>query len=579
MLFGGITVAITEVLSPLHMLRRGPLAVVWSALALAGAVWIWRRGPRLPRIRLRPLEGAIAAVIAVIAALAGTAAAMSPPNSADAMAYHMPRVVYWAQAGSVAFFPTSYFNQISLQPVAEYFMLHSYVLSGGDHFVNLVAFGAFLACIAGVSAVAGALGLSAKGQAFAALFCATLPSAILQASGAKNDSLLALWLVCLVYFLARRNLAFAALAFGLALGTKATAYLFAPPMVVALLVYQQAALRNWLRTAGLLTCGMLLVNAPQYWRNVELSGRPLGYDSAQGDGVYRWRNERLGWRALVSNGLRNTSEQFGARSARWNQAVYDSVLRVHAWLGIDPQDAATTWRGEAYRPPRNSNHEADANSRWHLLLFMASGIFAACTRRRAWWLYAGGVVCGFLLFSFYLKWQPFEVRLELPLLVLAAPVTAALLDAIPLALAVAVGLFLVGGARLPLLENWTRPLRGPRSVFALSRDERYFADMSQWGNQASYVTAVDLVARSGCLRVGIDNSQNQVEYPFQALLREREPEVRFVHVGVETASKKYGAAEKVCAVFCPDCAGVEEKAERYSGVGERVTVGKFWVFE
>jgi hypothetical protein len=39
--------------------------------------------------------------------------------------------------------------------------------------------------------------------------------------------------------------------------------------------------------------------------------------------------------------------------------------------------------------------------------------------------------------------------------------------------------------------------------------------------------------------IGIDINELQIEYPFEVLLRERNPQVRFVHVNVENASKKY----------------------------------------
>ena len=119
-LFGVVAAVITELLSPLQMLRRGPLAAAWLLVALAACLWVYRRRPGLPRAKVRPLEASIAAAIAAIAAIVGFTAILSPPNSADAMAYHMPRVVYWAQAGSVAFFPTPYYNQITLQPLTKY---------------------------------------------------------------------------------------------------------------------------------------------------------------------------------------------------------------------------------------------------------------------------------------------------------------------------------------------------------------------------------------------------------------------------------------------------------------------------
>ena len=129
-LFGAVVVFLTEILSPFHLLRRAPLTTAWLAVALAAAALLYFRRPKFPRVSIRPLEAAIASVIAVIAGIVGLTAILSPPNSADAMAYHMPRVIYWAQSGSVAFFPTSYFNQITLQPIADYVMLHTYALSG-----------------------------------------------------------------------------------------------------------------------------------------------------------------------------------------------------------------------------------------------------------------------------------------------------------------------------------------------------------------------------------------------------------------------------------------------------------------
>jgi hypothetical protein len=575
----GLAIAlVTETLSPLHLLRRGPLAAVWLAM-IALALLRLGRVPPVIRIRRQLFPAAIAAAILGIAGVAGFTAILSPPNSADAMAYHLPRVVYWAQSGTVAFFPTRYLNQIMLAPLAEYFMLHGYVLSGGDHWVNLVAFGAFLGTIVVVSAIAQKMGLAAQGQAMAALFAATLPSAILQASGAKNDSLLTLWLACVVYFALRREWMFLGFATGLAMATKATAFLFAPPLIVAA-IWIMGWRIPWARAAAWMAAGVLLVNLPQLTRNVRLSGSPLGYDSAHGDGEFRWRNEHPGWKSTVSNALRHTSEQLGARSPKWNQAVFDVVVRAHGWLGVDSQDPGTSWPGEQYRPPRNAkNHEADANSRWHLLWAAIAAILLV--RNRAWRIYAAGLAVAFLVFCFYLKWQPYMTRLELPVIVLAAPLAGRLFDAPRRAwAAAAAALFLVNNARPALFENWTRPLRGPHSLFAISRDEAYFGDMSQWHNRESYMDSVEVMAKSGCALVGIDLSRNELEYPFQALLRERAPSVRFVLTGVTNSSARYypDPRPSPCAVFCPDCADDAEISARYRSFGPPRQIGRFLLF-
>jgi hypothetical protein len=335
---------------------------------------------------------------------------------------------------------------------------------------------------------------------------------------------------------------------------------------------------RWRPMSVCLAAGVLFLNGPQYVRNLRLSGSPMGYDSAQGDGLFRWRNEHFGWKATVSNALRNLSEQLGSPSQRWNQAVFDSVVRVHHALGIDPQDPDTTWRWSRYEPPLNAkNHEANANNRWHLFLLFPAAVFAGLSRRR-WWIYVGALAAAFLLFCFYLKWQPFLSRLELPLFVMGSPVAALLLERLrPPILTVVLCAFLVNNTRPALFENWTRPLKGPHSLLKTSRDDNYFSDMAQWNNKAAYLEAVERTARSSCRTVGVDISQYTLEYPFEALLRERDPGVRFLHTGVENASARYTPpdAPKPCAVLCLDCADNRQRIALYQGIGTPVVIGRF----
>jgi hypothetical protein len=104
--------------------------------------------------------------------------------------------------------------------------------------------------------------------------------------------------------------------------------------------------------------------------------------------------------------------------------------------------------------------------------------------------------------------------------------------------------------------------------------------MGQWNNHASYLESVDRTARSGCTEVGLDISENQLEYPFQVLLRERNPRVHFMHTGVTNASARYAAAAvpSPCAVLCPDCIANQQKIALYRDIGPPIEIGRFLLF-
>ena len=202
-------------------------------------------------------------------------------------------------------------------------------------------------------------------------------------------------------------------------------------------------------------------------------------------------------------------------------------------------------------------------------------------RDRARMLYAAALLCGFIAFCGYLKWQPNFSRLLLPLFVLASPLAGIIEDAgkrgiVQLVLC----LLLLDNARAPLLENWVRPLKGPNSVLRRPRDAQYFSDLGQWHNQESYLKTVEVLAQSKCETVGIDITHLQLEYPIEALLRERNPRVRFLHTGVENASSRYAAPvdAKPCAVVCLDCLGDTQRATLYAAFPQADTAGRFLTF-
>jgi hypothetical protein len=567
----GVAVAIgTEVLSASNAIRPVPLAVFWAAMLLAAIVWTIRRERSGPKY-IWSVTGVDALLLGGVTVIAGVllfTALRSPPNIADAMGYHLPRVVYWAQAGSVAFFPVHYYAQLQLQPLAEYFSLHMYVLSGGDRYTNLVQFFGFIGSLVAVSMIARELGANVRGQTIAAVACATLPGVILQASGAKNELLLSLWLSAMVLYALRGHPIGTGVCVALALATKGTAYVFAPALLAGALVC--VPWRRWISIAPAIVICVLAINGPQYWRNYFFSGSILGFKSVTVDQQFIFANGRFGIDVTASNALRSLSEQLGMRSERWNHAVYYFVVRAHRAIGIDVNDPATTWRWTEFQPPVNANHEANANNKWHLLLFVSTAFLAIWflprDTRLCWWATYAAVILAFLLFCSVFRWQPYQARMHVPLFVLAAALIGPVLENRNLRpLQIIVCLFLLINTRHYLLENWTRPLKGPKSILRVSRDEQYFADMTPWHNKQEYYGAVQLTKAAGCKRVGIDNEYLQMEYPYQALLREWDSSVVFQHAGVHNQSARYPRHPSFtpCVVFCLGCAGKPDK--QYDG--------------
>jgi hypothetical protein len=544
---GLVTIAIvalsTELLSLGHWLAFPGIALTW---ALILGIWVWGLRKVRPSWNLDWINSGLLLATLGLWIVEGLTAIVSPPNSSDAMAYHMPRVIYWMQQRSVEFFATPYLNQIMLQPLHEYLILHFQMLTSGDRFANCVAWLATGGYIVAASLLAKALGANLRGQAMAAFLAATLPNGILQASGVKNEALLSFLLLSLAYFALESKKWHVAVACGLACLTKGTAFVFAGPLVLLLLP----------RALPHVALAVLLLNGAFFARNIDLSGSPLGFDSAHADGKYRWRNEYFGWQPTVSNLIRHLSEQLGARSENWNQSVFQVAQTLHTSLGLRSSDPATTWPYTEFVAPRSANHETDGNNRWHFALLLGCATVLAWRRDKRSGMLLLSLGIGIVVFCFYLKWQPFMLRMWLPHYALGMAICGALLGRAHWVLQVALCVFLLDGCRLPLLKNWVRPLRGPENMFTQSREDLYYSDMRPWKIRPQYDEVMKQLRESNCRQIAFDINAFQLEYPIQALLLQLHPETRFVHVNTQNPSRKYEgrmSTVKPCVLVCLAC--------------------------
>lgn len=213
---------------------------------------------------------------------------------------------------------------------------------------------------------------------------------------------------------------------------------------------------------------------------------------------------------------------------------------------MDLNDPRTTWPATEFRQVvRYSTHEDDAGNPAHaLLIVVALCIIFLLPRFRAIPLPAAYSLCvvgGFLIFCFYLKWQPWNSRLHLPLFVLASAFVApALSEWKRSGLVLSVAAVLVALAVSPAFRNASRPLAGREwNIFTLSRTDLYF--VNRFNLADPYEAAARYAKEQGFREVGlyVDNG-DAWEYPFWVLLGAPESGVRIEQVGVTDASARLG---------------------------------------
>ena len=561
----GVTVAAaavvltTELLSLAHALTRSVAFLVWVPALLAGAAWLSRRlnlrALRQRFARLDRSEILILTAISFIVVVSLFLAIVAAPSNFDALSYHVPRLNHWIQNQSMAHYPTHIDRQLWVGPGWEYFALNLQLLAGSSRFVNCVEWVAFIGCVIVTSHIAAQLGAARRGQWFAALFTATIPMAIAQASGSQVDLFAAFWDACSVALILRcieqpqRVSARDALVLGACLGlaalSKGTAYLFLFPFLVWLAVTRIR--RDRLRVPVPMTLAVaaaLIMNAGIYSRNFSVYGTVLGRTSGP-----PLENAIITPASVASNAVRNLVIHGRSPLLRLNSAEERVVKKLHDALGIDVSDGRTSYYGTSFTMQKRPRSEGYVGNPAHLLV-LAAALVLLLRRKRSerasLGLYAVSLLAAFVLFCAYLRWQPWNTRLHLPLFVLGAGLAAAVLEARTRARTMYIIATLLFIACLPvLLANTMRPIVSSVPIWSIPREQRYFIEM-QGEQYPAYVTVARLLASRDCSTVGLITSWAEMEEPLWEVMRNRSAKpVHVKHVAVTPAEKM---SPDICAI-------------------------------
>jgi hypothetical protein len=609
---------ITEGLSAFGMLTRVGSALAWLAIAAAAVAWIMVVKRRVAgnssdaasdEESFAGLEAGLKAAVGgavVICGLVLVTALLCPPNTWDAMVYHMPRTVMWMSNHRVSFYPTPDYQQLVFAPWAEYAMTQTMLLSGGDRFANLVEFLSYLGSALGVSMIAKYLGAGIRGQILAGIVSLTIPEPVLEASGPMNTAVVTFWIVTSAVFVLAWNesqrvayIVCAGTAAGLAILTKGLAYIFLPGILLACW-WMGTKTARWklLKWAWIVVAVVLVLNGAHYARCHQLTGSALGMPLPDYTPRLELTIAHKTVSGTVANMVRNVSLHFGTPSDRVNDRIAKVFRKIMKLAGANPDDPAQTWLGDGFEQAHFSMHEIHAGNPVHLLLLMVAGAVAAWAGKRgAGWMpvwFAAGIAAGFVYFCASLRWHIWMTRLQLPMFVLGAALIGLVMERyfsrraanVIAGALVTMGLVFAASNRIRSLVPWSRV-----SDVYHPREELYFNDEHKYV-AAEYIAAATAINQTNCKRIAIDSyladpviwrtSPSFFVYPMLALIHADGGRRRTWYSGVRNATVRYRAEmekERACAVICLDCAGVSEKLHEYTaeGAGAR-TFGRNVVF-
>lgn len=569
-IFSTILVLITEVSSLFECFNYSCIALSWTLLSILLTIVLFNKRKIILEMEISReiiiTHKFYLFCIVLILVLVFFQGIIYPPNNYDSMTYHLARITHWISQGSVSHFPTHTLRQIIQPPFSEFFISHINILSGNDILSNSVQLLFLISSIFSLILLSKHLGLNSEQKWIMVILAVTIPEVILQASSTQNDIVVSFFVITAIYFaiislnyFSIENVCFLGLTVGLGLLSKGTSYIFLLPVVLFWCIFSLKKLiieknnKNALiiYIIGIISC--ILLNTGYYLRNYSLTGSILGYPPSEINFII---NEKRTIPGIISNVSRNIAIHYTFPYI--NNFAEKVTVEIHKIIGNDISDPKTTFNKSSFTVSMLlGNFEDTAGNIIHINLIILSLLFLFVFRKTydKKLLYMGiYIITIFVLFSGYLKWQPWITRLQTPFFLLSVPITASLATKPKLKHINVVMLFLLlTYSFVIILFNYSRPFI-TKTPFTSNikitdmRYKKYFSTYNFAGSDRYYNDYLNIYLKIGkeCKKSGVLFHDDQIEYPlFKDIFSS---EIYTMPIYVQNISKKIQVKE--CDLDC-----------------------------
>lgn len=441
----------TEVLSVIHKMTKGIVFIVWLIVFLISLYICYKKRAFTIKSSLIPTTklGKCLAVFGLLwILLLGFAAIGTVPYNYDSMTYHLSRVANWVQNASVNHYATNIERQLFSPVLAEYAVLHTYLLSGGDQFVNLIQFGAYLISAILIYGIAKTIHLNKVFCYVAVVLFLTMPMAVAQSVTTQVDMVGTMWLLIFVYLLiglvreerltCSKETVFEIILIASCCGF---GFLSKSTVCVSMLVFlawfaivrffKKDSIFVLIRLAGLAALVVAIIVCETFIRNALTVGGVFASDNFSSILVSTY-DPRL----LILNLFKNISIQVNSNLLFFlGQGLTMAGNAMASLMGVDINDFSIAFNGIDYSLISGEmlyHHDEASNPMIVILAFIGLILFIVLIVQKKIDVFQRNfciiTILSFILIASVIKWSPYQTRLMLPATAVLCVYTACILE-------------------------------------------------------------------------------------------------------------------------------------------------------